>query len=62
MSADDTQAALKEFKNAVNMSAKALAAWLKTEESKKVGFKFTKGGESVGHDSGKKLWCCLASC
>ena len=50
MSADDTQAALKEFKNAVNMSAKALAAWLKTEESKKVGFKFTKGGESVGHD------------
>ena len=37
------------------MSANVLTDWLKTEESKAVGFKSTKGGESVGHLSGKKI-------
>ena len=55
MSADDAHAAVAEFKKAVNMSAKALGAWLLTAESKAVGFKATEGSESVGHHSGKKI-------
>ena len=51
----DAAASIKEFKQAVNMSAKVLTEWLKTEESKAVGFKSTEGGESVGHLSGKKI-------
>lgn len=48
-------ASIKEFKQAVNMSARVLTEWLKTEESKKVGFKSTEGSESVGHLSGKRI-------
>lgn len=55
MSADDSHAAFEEFQKAVNMSPHALAAWLKTAESKAVGFKTTEGSESVGHRSGKKI-------
>ena len=51
----DAVASIREFKQAVNMSAKVLTEWLKTEESKAVGFKSTEGGESVGHLSGKKI-------
>ena len=49
MSTNDTRAAMADFKQAVNMSPKALAAWLETSESKEVGFKSTEDGESVGH-------------
>ena len=42
------------FRQLVNMSADELAAWLKTEESCKVGFK-RDGGESVGHASGRHI-------
>ena len=52
---DDGDAAIKEFKKAVNMTPKKLTAWLATAESKKVGFKASEGSESVGHDSGKKI-------
>jgi len=55
MSTNDTHEAIAEFEKAVNMSPKTLAAWLKTAESKQVGFKSTEGSESVGHDSGKKI-------
>ena len=55
MTATDAPTTLKEFKKLVNMSAKALTAWLATSESKKVGFKSAEGSESVGHDSGKKI-------
>ncbi|MEV4637156.1 DUF3140 domain-containing protein [Actinoplanes sp. NPDC049548] len=44
-----------EFKEAVNMTASELEKWLKTEESQEVGQKSTTGGESVGHDSGRKI-------
>jgi hypothetical protein len=37
------------------MSPKKLEQWLETEESKKVGFKETETGESVGHKSGKHI-------
>jgi uncharacterized protein YfdQ (DUF2303 family) len=45
----DNQATLKEFQDAVNMSAKELESWLKTEESQAVGFKEHEGDESIGH-------------
>lgn len=47
--------ALRDFKEAVNMTAKEIEKWLDTEESKKVGFKENDGGESVGHQSGKRI-------
>ena len=50
-----SQAAIEKFKRAVNMSPKALTAWLKTADSRKVGFKSAEGSESVGHESGKKI-------
>lgn len=55
MSINHSEKVIKDFKKAVNMSAKKLATWLKTAESKKVGFKSTEASESVGHDSGKKI-------
>lgn len=55
MSADDPRAVIADFKQAVNMTPKALVAWLETPESKEVGFKSAEGGESVGHQSGKKI-------
>ncbi len=47
--------AIKEFKDAVNMTAKEISDWLKTDESKAVGYKEDDGDESVGHKSGKKI-------
>lgn len=52
---EDDKKAVKEFKDSVNMSAKKLEKWLDTEESKKVGYKAGGKGESVGHQSGKKI-------
>jgi hypothetical protein len=44
-----------EFKEAVNMTASELERWLSTEESQAVGQKSGDGGESVGHDSGRRI-------
>ena len=55
MSTNDSAATIREFKLAVNMSPKTLAAWLETPESKEVGFKSSEGGESVGHHSGRRI-------
>jgi len=51
--ATDHQTTLREFREAVNMSAKALDEWLETEESKSVGWKEHEGDESTGHQSGR---------
>jgi hypothetical protein len=53
MSKSDEQVA-QEFDEAVNMSRKELEEWLETEESKEVGQK-DGGGESKGHESGRKI-------
>ena len=47
----------KEFGQAVNMAPAELEKWLKTEESRKVGFKGKDGtaSESVGHASGRRI-------
>jgi hypothetical protein len=59
MNAEEEHAVVREFKRAVNMSSKALTAWLITEESKAVGFKSSESSESVGHGSGKKIVALL---
>lgn len=43
-----------EWRDAVNMTASQLEAWLATEESRSVGDK-DSGGESTGHRSGRKI-------
>ncbi|MHA7181472.1 DUF3140 domain-containing protein [Arthrobacter sp. MDB2-24] len=43
------------WKEAVNMSASQLAAWLDTAESRAVGQKESGSDESVGHRSGKRI-------
>ncbi|MGW4501046.1 DUF3140 domain-containing protein [Micromonospora sp. NPDC004336] len=47
----------REFTEAVNMKPGELSKWLETDESKHVGWrkKGTRGGESVGHESGRKI-------
>ena|SRR3982751_1481136 len=47
----------KDFAEAVNMTAAEIERWLKTEASRKVGFKGADGSarESVGHASGRRI-------
>ena len=47
----------KDFGAAVNMAPAEIEEWLKTEESRKVGFKGADGSrpESVGHASGRRI-------
>ena len=52
MSDDDTYS---EFSNAVNMTAKQIETWLDTDESKEVGQKKGGGGESTGHEMGRRI-------
>ena len=59
MTAQTPHSAFADFKQVVNMSAHVLAAWLKTDESKAVGFKASEGSESIGHRSGKKIIALL---
>ncbi|MCW2613227.1 MAG: cation transporter [Frankiales bacterium] len=44
-----------DFRQAVNMSPKALEDWLETDESKDVGQKSSAGSESTGHESGRRI-------
>lgn len=50
----ENQTTLQEFKDAVNLSAKELETWLKTEESQSVGMKEHESDESTGHQSGRR--------
>ena len=54
MDEDEKKAVREAFRDAVNMTPKQLADWLETEESKAVGQK-DDGGESVGHESGRRI-------
>ena len=51
----DDAAALKEFQEAVNMTASELSHWLETDHSKEVGQKQDGDGESTGHQSGRHI-------
>jgi hypothetical protein len=47
------------FDSVVNMTAAEIESWLKTAESRKVGFKRGGKGESVGHASGRRIAAIL---
>ncbi len=51
----------KDFDAAVNMAPAEIEKWLKTDDSKKVGYKSGGAGESVGHASGKRIVKILRS-
>ncbi len=51
----DDAAAIKEFHEAVNMTAGELSHWLETDQSKEVGQKQDGEGESTGHQSGRHI-------
>lgn len=51
----------KNFDESVNMTASEIEAWLKTAESKRVGFKKGGRGESVGHASGRRIVAILGT-
>ncbi|MFJ7214728.1 DUF3140 domain-containing protein [Amycolatopsis sp. NPDC098790] len=50
----DDEETRREFGKNVNMTAKQLEDWLKTDESKDSG-QHRGGGESVGHESGRRI-------
>lgn len=50
----DVKSVIDEFHTSVNMTAKELESWLKTEESQSVGQK-KEESESIGHKSGKRI-------
>jgi hypothetical protein len=51
---DDRRQIVEEFDDSVNMTRKELEDWLRTDESKSVG-QSDGGGESKGHESGRKI-------
>lgn len=53
----DRDSIYRDFRAAVNMSPAALAEWLESEESRRVGWKGKDGkaSESVGHASGRRI-------
>ena len=53
--AEDDKQTRDEFHEAVNMTAKELADFLETDESKSVGQKSGGSGESTGHESGRRI-------
>jgi hypothetical protein len=54
----DDEEARREFGESVNMTAKQLEDWLATDESKAAG-QHKDGGESVGHESGRRIVAIL---
>lgn len=53
--ADDHEQIYADFKEAVNMAPAELEKFLDTDESQEVGQKKGGSGESVGHESGRRI-------
>lgn len=52
----DSNEVVKEFNEIVNMTPSELEKWLKSDDSQSAGWpKEDENGESVGHDSGRKI-------
>ncbi|KAI4951444.1 hypothetical protein J4E91_004154 [Alternaria rosae] len=52
----DNETVIEEFNELVNMSADELQDWLGSEESAGAGWSKDNGsGETIGHDSGRKI-------
>jgi len=60
VSGTDLDGVWDDWQQAVNMTAKELESWLETEDSKAVGQK-DGGGESTGHESGRRIVKILTS-
>ncbi|GCD97666.1 DUF3140 domain-containing protein [Embleya hyalina] len=54
----DREDTLRDFHDAVNMTASELEHWLTTDESRRAG-QHTNGGESTGHASGRRIVALL---
>ena len=52
---DKQQKITTDFDDVVNMTAAQLGKWLRTRESKTVGWSASGAGESVGHRSGRRI-------
>jgi hypothetical protein len=61
MPPSDPPAVARAFAAAVNMTAAEIHAWLKTAESRKVGFRREGASESVGHASGRRIVAILGT-
>lgn len=59
LSADEEKAVRAAFRDAVNMSAREIKAWLATDESKKVGMVRRGETESVGRQSARRIIAIL---
>lgn len=58
----DEHEVVEEFNELVNMTASDLEKWLKSDDSRSAGWpKEGDDGESVGHDSGRKIVDILKS-
>jgi hypothetical protein len=55
MSEDDPDRVRSDFGAAVNMTAAELERWLESDESQSVGQRGDGGGESTGHESGRRI-------
>lgn len=55
---DDPADIYRDFTGAVNMKPGELETWLETDDSKAVG-QHRGGGESVGHESGRRIIALL---
>ena len=51
----DRERIIRDFREAVNMTARRLQSWLDTDESNSVGWRHAPGEESVGHQSGRRI-------
>lgn len=54
MNSEEKEEVYQEFKTLVNLQPQELEDFLETEESKSVGWS-EDGGESVGHQSGRRI-------
>lgn len=45
----------RDFKDAVNMTRSELESWLETGDSKAAGWSASGEGETVGHNSGRRI-------
>ena len=55
MDLEDHAAIAEAFHDAVNMTPADLEAWLKSDQSREVGFKHEGESEAVGHESGRRI-------
>jgi hypothetical protein len=61
MAQDERSETVKEFEDAVNMTASEMEKWLDHDESKEVGQKKSGSSESTGHRSGRRIVTLLTT-